>query len=859
VENEDAVDDPDALMRAASVRVSDTKESKYLGPSSGIAITRLVMQLAKQFTDSTSIKDIVDENRAAQIKDLYNQEQAKPDSKVYALVSNVPADKLPQRSVTDGLVQLYKLKVQPMYPALHEPTLDRDIDAVYAHGDAATDYQQFICRMVIAVSLQKADAIYAGLADSYYLAALKYLDAVVRPKDLRTLQCFALMAEYSLLTPTRTAIYYVVGLAVRLAQALGLHEEKSIVRARKDGTVDVLEVDMRRRVFWCILAMDYGLAHSLGRPAIMATGQNHIDVGWFHTCDDKYITPEGVDPTAPQVTLKKWIAIHFFKMRMHQLEIRRKLYMKKQNEPKDDNDPWFIQMDAKITAWRDASPTQDEGQGLDKVWFVGRFNTMVVFMYRPSPQVPRPSLQAAFKCYDACEYNIYMHREQIDKKNVDLTWVFTQSLFMAINTMLWSLSYVEVRRKHGKEDVQKHLQVAMDAISLASLRWPGVASAVQLYSNLIHAVLKIYEKDGDVQVSATTPSETTASPGTMISEDSSKGQNPTQMTSPESAGGAMTMATPEDQPRLYQQQPPSTQQQLPPPFGYMQQAAQRGVNMPPPVHYARQSSEPQQSFSPPSYHTPASLSNALTPSSNNSSQEPSTNGDSPFMHYDSRAPSMPPLQTFQLHPPQLQQQQYQLPNHSAGAFSQSQSGPSQQPNGLPSFDLPTGPSGNAASNWLSAAEQPNLFLSYAGGLGSWPAAFDPANALYPYSSELRDTLTQPNHLSALQQQHQQQQHQQSFIPQDWANLLHIATTQAPGASNFYSGNTATASAPNTFYMSPYDDPSYYTNGLTQSQQEELMQSLETDGMEGIQHMISATLASVSSAPQQNTSPSQMNA
>jgi hypothetical protein len=850
VENEDAVDDPDALMRAAAVRVSDTKESKYLGPSSGIAITRLVMQLAKQFTDSSSIKDIVDENRAAQIKDLYTQEQAKPYSKIFPLISNVAAEDLPKRGVTDGLVQLYKLKVQPMYPALHEPTLERDIDAVYADAAAATDYQHFICRMVIAVSLQKADAKFAGLADSYYLAALKYLDAVVRPKDLRTLQCFALMAEYSLLTPTRTAIYYVVGLAVRLTQALGLHEEKTVVRARKDGTIDVLEVDMRRRVFWCILAMDYGLAHSLGRPAIMATSQNHIDVGWFHTCDDKYITPDGIDPAAPQVTLKKWIAIHFFKMRMHQLEIRRKLYMKKQDEPKDDNDPWFIQMDKKITEWRDASPSQDEGQGLDKVWFIGRYNTMVVFMYRPSPQVPRPSLQAAFKCYDACEYNIYMHREQIDKKNVDLTWVFTQSLFMAINTMLWSLSYVEVRRKHRKEDVQRHLEVAMAAIGLASLRWPGVASAVQLYYNLINAVLKIYEKDGDVPVSATTPSESTASPSAMIREGSSKTHSSAQMTSPGSTGSVINLATPEHQPGQQQQQ-----QKLPPPFGYMHQAARRSVEMPPPLPYASQASEAQQTVAtPPSYHTPASLSSVLTPSSSNS-YDPSNSSDSPYLHYDSRAGSLPPLQNFQLHPLQPQQQPYQAPNPPTEALSQGYHSSINQSTGPPSFDT-SALSGHADSSWLS---QPNL--SYQGGLGSWPAAFDPVNVLYPFSNELRESLTQPNHLSALQQQQQHAQHQQqqSFIPQDWANLMHIATTSAPGASNFYTHNTATAPAANPFYMSPYDDPSYYTNGLTLSQQEELMQSLETDGMEDIQHMISATLGSMSSAPQQNVSPSQMTA
>ncbi|KAK4560529.1 hypothetical protein LTR86_005726 [Recurvomyces mirabilis] len=567
VENEDAGDDPENMLQAATIRMHDAQDTKYLGPSSGIAITRLVMQLAKQFTDAKSIKDIVPEQRARQIKDLYHQEQAKPTSKVYPLISNVAADDLPQRPLTDLVVQLYKLRVQPLYPALHEPTLDADVEAVYTKRDNATPIQNFVCRLVVAISLQKMDTQYAGLADSYYLAALKWLEPVVKPMDLRTLQAFALMAEYSLLTPTRTAIYYVLGIAVRLLQSLGFHEEKTIVRPGADGKIDVLEIDMRRRVFWCIMVMDYGLAHSLGRPAMLATSHEHVDVKWFETCDDQYITPDGIDVTAPRPTLKKWIAIHFFKMRLLQLEIRRKLYQIKRPKPADDRDPWFHQMDAKLCAWRDASPNNnDEGIGLDKVWFVARYNTMVVFLYRPSPQVPRPTLDAALKCFDACRYNIHVMREQMKNNNVDLTWVFAQTLFMAINTMLWSLSYDEVRKQHNKTTVEQHLGVAMLCIQLASDRWPGVASAVQLYINLIAAVLRVYEKDGDIPISAATPSEV-ASPSHTFPD----AFNGSQTTSPATVSSTSVTT------------PPVADTA---PFGYFQQQARRSVEQPPPMPYS---------------------------------------------------------------------------------------------------------------------------------------------------------------------------------------------------------------------------------------------------------------------------------
>ncbi|KAH8724837.1 fungal-specific transcription factor domain-containing protein [Phaeosphaeriaceae sp. PMI808] len=540
LEKDDAEPDAEDVMRgAAAVRVQDTDESKFLGPSSGITITRLVMQLAKQFTDSKSISEIVPHARAHSIKDTFTQEDKRPTSKIYPLVSDVAAEELPTRELTNLLVDLFYCKVHPMYPIFHEPTFTKDVEELYS---GSTDpYQNYCLRMVIAISLQKMDTQYAGLADSYYLAALTYFEAAIKPMNLKTLQCFALVAGYSLLTPTRTAVYYIVGLGVRLCQALGLHEEKTITLGAGGRPADALEIDMRRRLFWCLLTMDYGLSHSLGRPAHFATRKEHIDVGFSQLVDDIFITREGVKP-APHASLKKWIGIHFYKMRLLQLEIRKMLYQRKKPEPKNDQHPWFAQMLSKIEAWRDTSPDEvDGGSGLNKIWFTGRYNTMVVFIYRPSPQVPRPSVQAAIRCYDACQYNIYMTQKQIETKSIDMTWIFVQSIFMCINTILWTLSYSDVRRVHSRSEVESHLNVALESINLSSERWPGVASAMALYYNLIEACMRIYDRDDDIPIAAGSPSDTAS----VVSGNIVDGINRSRTTSPATVSTA-SVSTPSD-------------------------------------------------------------------------------------------------------------------------------------------------------------------------------------------------------------------------------------------------------------------------------------------------------------------------
>jgi hypothetical protein len=241
---------------------------------------------------------------------------------------------------------------QYLLPTLHEPTFAKQLDEVY-EGDS-DPYKNFIVRMVLAISMQKLDTQYAGLADSYYLAAMAWVEQVIQLKDIRTVQCLVLIAQYSLLTPTRTAIYYIVGLATRLCQQLGFTEEKSITQGVSTGDVDPLQLDMRRRLAWIVLSMEFGLSHSLGRPNAFATGEDHVDVGFFECIDDQYITPEGIKPGP--VSEKKTMAVHFFKMRLLQAEIRRVLYQRKRPEPKTEDHPWFPQMENKLNSWLEASP-----------------------------------------------------------------------------------------------------------------------------------------------------------------------------------------------------------------------------------------------------------------------------------------------------------------------------------------------------------------------------------------------------------------------------------------------------------------------------------------------------------------------
>ncbi|KAH8897694.1 hypothetical protein GQ53DRAFT_778010 [Thozetella sp. PMI_491] len=475
------------------VRLSESDETpRYLGPSSGIAMARLLMEEAKRYTDSKRISELVPEVRARRAERLNRMQSivsmggsiSGPSMrrKSYPMISAKPAEGMPTRQILDKLVEVFNQRVQVFTPTLHEPTLDKDVSAVL-EGDN-DPYKNFVVRMVMAISLQKLDTQYAGLADGYYQAAMQYFEDVVRPKDLKTLQCLVLVEQYSLLTPTRTAVYYIIGLATRICQQLNLTDEKRI----SIGIEDPSTLDMRRRLGWIVTTCEFGLAASMGRPNGFSRGSDFMNVDFFASVSDENITEAGIQPGPPSE--KKLVAIHYCKMHQLQAEIRRALYEKKRPEPRSETHPWFGHIETKLEEWRDSAPEKPEWC---KPWFTGQHYGMIIFLYRPSPQVPRPSSRAALKCFEGAAYIINLSSQQVKKAAVDITWIFLINVYMALNTLLWALSYPEVRAEHPREELEELVNVALDVIEQCSERWPGSTSASQMYAVFAKACMQSYD------------------------------------------------------------------------------------------------------------------------------------------------------------------------------------------------------------------------------------------------------------------------------------------------------------------------------------------------------------------------------
>ncbi len=100
----------DIVRPGGLIRLNEVDETpRYLGPSSGIAMTRLVMEEAKRYTGSRNIRELVPEVRQRKTPSL-NPEAGTNRKKSYPMISAVAAQNLPTRLVTDKLVEVFNQK-----------------------------------------------------------------------------------------------------------------------------------------------------------------------------------------------------------------------------------------------------------------------------------------------------------------------------------------------------------------------------------------------------------------------------------------------------------------------------------------------------------------------------------------------------------------------------------------------------------------------------------------------------------------------------------------------------------------------------------------------------------------------------
>jgi hypothetical protein len=456
------------VTNASQVAVHGTSDSRYLGSASGISFARVVFAAVKKSIKSNMAvrgRSTPDINSLATSSTTMRESLFGLDTN-----TNVKPAPFPSRKLAERLADLFFHHSNPQFPIISRPEFMAMLSRVYDDRERApTPRESYMLNIVFAIGsgtivgkpVDVEEQERQAEADSpeppmkrrrlveeqrqpeeYHASAVIHLDAVLNSSnptntngpggDLEELQAVLLLAAFALLRPVPPGLWYIVGVAVRLALDLGLHADDGIESnaVKQLGSKELGEAsnqgdspdegfrkyisDWRRRLWWCVYSFDRLVCSVVGRPFGIADA--FVTTEFPSLVRDEYITPSGFLPRQDSslVPTYKLVSYHYFRLRLlhseilqvlhhHQVQLARERGLIQENpytqrdlpcpylKSFDDNFlVWRDDMDRRLAEWNQSAPTQeDAGVRFSPMFFELNYWQTIVMLYRQSLSVPQ--------------------------------------------------------------------------------------------------------------------------------------------------------------------------------------------------------------------------------------------------------------------------------------------------------------------------------------------------------------------------------------------------------------------------------------------------------------------------------------
>lgn len=129
----------------------------------------------------------------------------------------------------------------------------------------------------------------------HYHYALGFFAQLVASHTLADVQALTMLCLHIRNLPKPGPCWMITSIVLNLAIELGLH--RSAKRWAPSTERSILEVELRKRVFWSVLLIHVIVAGNLGRPMALRSGD--WDVELFEAIDDDLLSETGIDTSRP--------------------------------------------------------------------------------------------------------------------------------------------------------------------------------------------------------------------------------------------------------------------------------------------------------------------------------------------------------------------------------------------------------------------------------------------------------------------------------------------------------------------------------------------------------------------------------
>ncbi|KAL9108685.1 MAG: hypothetical protein Q9227_006631 [Pyrenula ochraceoflavens] len=392
-------------------------------------------------------------------------------------------------SIVNNLVQKYLARILPIYPAVYEPTVWKQLESVKKtlstaeNAVIAPSYDFLIIYLVMAISVtlgcskSEDESRCMAFSGALFEEGIRHLNIRSHvPSDLAGLQATLLILQYATINPRFANVWILSGAAMRSCLELGLHRDPP-----NASELDPLSLDLRRRVFWCAYGMDRCVCAALQRP--LSIPDPAISVELPSVLDDKHICATGIDATGTET---KYHALRWIKFRCLQSSMIEVHFQNKPLDPDQTWNNWLQSMEAKIETWYTGY------SGGHELAEYARAHALAA-LHRPSPRVPYPapqSLQIAFQAsYDSAR-SLHQH---IRSGFYRRPWLLAHHTLEAAIIVLFCL-------RHGAGLIAQQFNASQifdmtklfttNFLAISSQGWTEVSKIAETYERLLGPLLE---------------------------------------------------------------------------------------------------------------------------------------------------------------------------------------------------------------------------------------------------------------------------------------------------------------------------------------------------------------------------------
>jgi hypothetical protein len=286
----------------------------------------------------------------------------------------------------------------------------------------------------------------------YQYACSFYKDLLLGQHHLEDVQALAMICHHLRNFPKPGAAWIMTSLTYLFALELGLHRS---VKNWSDAASkpSELEVEMRKRIFWTMNALQMNLAGKLGRP--MPISNEDIDVEFPEPMNDCLPSEEASLSPFHQCSFQ--VGIQIAKYTVWELDLYKTIYAVRYT-PRSYVES-LKRLEAGIQQWKDELPVElrdpsraSQDDHIFALYLEYWYQEFQLLLHHPAvcrsvdPAILSSNLD---KCMDASQKMLHNCTEMMHKKSLDIVWINTVVYIAAVFTTLFISSMRKERLSPG--------------------------------------------------------------------------------------------------------------------------------------------------------------------------------------------------------------------------------------------------------------------------------------------------------------------------------------------------------------------------------------------------------------------------